>query len=499
MIKFLFFLLLTPFISFSQLQIDEFFSDNMVLQRNHSINFRGRALPGKRVTIKFLNKEQTTLTGIDSTWVIEFPPQKASTLPSMVIIRSENDSIYLNNLLIGDLWLCTGQSNMEWPFSKDKFYREEINITDQPLIRLYNPVYAGKGIYGISFSDSIMKKMNTEDFYQGNWEQCDSNTVKNMSAIGYYFAKELTRKESIPIGLINLAIGGAPLETFISRKALSSDSLFSRKIEGNWLYNHELPAWSRERGFQNITVEKANVQPDGPNHPYKPGFAYEAGILPIKHYPIAGVILYQGETNSLEMTRVLEYRSLMNLMINDYRNTFNQPALPFYWVQLSSIDTTNYRATYWPLFRDEQRKLSDEVKYGGMAVSSDIGARNDVHPRDKKTVGERLSKLALHFHYGNRDIEYSGPKPTLVKYKKGNVILRFKHALKGLQTSDGNGLRGFSVDGITDVKAFIIKKKIIVSVNFKPEYIYYGWKPFSDGNLVNSEKLPASTFKVKIK
>ncbi|WP_343702575.1 sialate O-acetylesterase [Chitinophaga sp.] len=317
-----------------------------------------------------------------------------------------------------------------------------------------------------------------------------------MSAVAYYFAKTIVSRKQIPIGIINLSIGGAPIETFISRAALNSK--FVSKLKGNWLENKNLPEWVRQRGKENVGGNPEGYRDDlGLNHAYKPGFAYETGIRPLLSFPVAGIIWYQGESNSLEKERVEEYRALMQLMISDYREGWKQPKMPFYWVQLSSIDTARYASKYWPVFRDEQRKLLAAVKHGGMAVCSDLGFRNDVHPTNKKDVGERLARWALKDVY-HEDVIPSGPLPLHAAYAGGKVRITFQYAT-GLKTGDHETLRGFSLDGVTDAPAVIQNNEVIIPVARKPQFVYYGWKPYSDANLVNGEALPASTFKIPVR
>ena len=313
-----------------------------------------------------------------------------------------------------------------------------------------------------------------------------------MSAVAYYFAKSIVASERIPIGLINLSIGGAPAETFIRVDAMRNSQQFSAKVKGNWLANDALPKWMRQRGSENVSnVSSVPSDEMGPHHAYKPGFAYAAGIESLLQFPVKGVLWYQGETNAEEIERVNEYRSLMKLMVDDYRRQWKQPSMPFYWVQLSSIERP-----LWPMFRDEQRKLLADVKNAGMAVSSDIGSKNDVHPTNKKAVGERLARWALHQTY-KRSIVPSGPLPLKAVYKNGQVIISFKYA-DGLQTHNHEALQGFSIDGSETTEAFIQNKQVLVKTKQKPAYIYYGWQPFSKGNLLNGEQLPASTFKLKV-
>jgi sialate O-acetylesterase len=493
-------LLLSPLLSLAQLQVARIFSDNLVLQRDQPIRIWGKAVPGKKVAVQFAHQTKTAIAKKDSSWSTSLQPQTTNRKPQTLTITSGSERILLNNILIGDVWIASGQSNMEWPMSREMHWKEERKNTSQPLIRFNNPPPAGRSVYGIAYTDSLNSRLTADDFYLWRgWNVCDSSTVSDMSAVAYYFAKTIVESENIPIGIINLSIGGAPIETFISREAMQNNKRFAVKVKGDWLENEHLPEWIRERGRQNVGG-KANGQKDelGLNHAYKPGFAYESGIKPLLPFPIKGVLWYQGESNSLEKERVEEYKDLLHLMIDDYRAGWKQPAMPFYWVQLSSIDTTNYKSRYWPQFRDEQRKLLKELKAGGMAVSSDVGFKKDVHPTNKKFVGERLARWALKNEYG-KNILPSGPLPVSAKFEKEKVIIRFEYAGEHLKTADGKAVRGFSLDGVTEVEAKVQDSLIVIPVKGKPVHVYYGWKPYTDANLVNEANLPASTFKINVK
>lgn len=491
--------LIFPCVTHAQLTVAKIFSSDMLLQREKPIAIWGKAAPKKIVTVSFSAATKTTIVRNDSTWQLYLKPQKATATPQQLSISCNGEKIVFTNILIGDVWLGSGQSNMEWPVVREVHWKEEKQHTLQPLIRFNNPPPAGRNVYGVSYTDSLNKRLNNEDFYQWtSWQSCDSNTVKSMSAVGYYFAKSIVQETGVPIGLINLSIGGAPLETFVSREALAADSRFARKVIGDWLVNDHLPEWIRERGKQNVGNNATGYRDDlGLNHAYKLGFAYECGVKPLLPFPIKGVLWYQGESNSLEKARVEEYKDLLHLLISDYRKGWKQPDMPFYWVQLSSIDTSHYKSQFWPQFRDEQRKLLDDVKSGGMAVSSDWGLQRDVHPTNKKVVGERLARWALCQEYG-KPVTPSGPLPLQANYKRGKVVISFRYA-KGLKTSNGNALRGFSLDGNTDTDAAIQADNVVITATQKPAFIYYGWKPFSDGNLLNEDNLPASTFKLEVK
>lgn len=491
-------LFLSPLFVSAQLTMGSIFSDNMVLQQGKPISIYGKANPNQLVTVRFDGETKSTVVPSDSNWIVFFKKQSFSFSPHTFQVSCGAQIISFDNILVGDVWLCIGQSNMEFPMSRELHVKDEKNNAHLPLIRLYNPSYAGKNTYNIAFSDSIVAKLNSKDFYEGKWQVCDSVSFKNMSAVAYYFGKAILENTAIPIGLINLSIGGAPLETFISDKTLHRSEKFANKVSGNWLTNPALPIWIRERGSQNVGTLSTVLKDDlGKNHSYKPGFAYHAGLASLIQFPIKGIICYQGESNAQELDRVFEYGALTKLMVNDFRDKWRSPQLPYYYVQLSSKDTVKYKSAYWPEFRDQQRLIMDLVSNTGMAVSSDLGFKNDVHPTNKKEVGNRLANWALFKTYKKKIIP-SGPLPIKAKYQNGTVIVSFIYPANGLQTSDGLALRGFSLDGMNETKATIEDKKVLINSVTKPAYVYYAWKPFSDANLINSEKLPASTFKIPV-
>jgi sialate O-acetylesterase len=482
----------------AQLQVAKVFSDNMVLQRNKPVSIWGRAIPSSSVSVNFAHQEKVVRVASDSRWHVIFPAQQANANPQSISITCGNQKIVLNNILVGDVWLCLGQSNMEFPMKNESHFREALQSADQPNIRFYNPAYIGKSVFGSVYTDSMLKRLNTKDFYDGHWQVSDTSSIRDMSAVAYYFGKMINDSVSVPIGLINLSIGGCPLETFLDEHSLKNSKRFADKVKGNWLQSKSLPDWVKERGIQNLgnnSLQADNL--GGPDHAYKPGFAYKAGVEPILQMPIKGALWYQGESNAQEIERVMEYGQLFKLLVSDYRKKWQDVNLPFYFVQLSSIESTNYKSQFWPIFRDEQRKILSEIAHSGMAVCSDLGAGNDVHPTNKKDVGERLARWALYNDY-KKNVIPSGPLPLKAVFKDEKVIISFQYTANSLRTSDNSVVRGFSFDGINDVSAIIDHNKVVINTINKPAYVYYGWKPFTDANLVNNALLPASTFKIKV-
>ena len=489
-------LFLTQYLS-AQLSVDPVFTNNMVLQRNKPLHFFGKGIPGQKVNVSFARENKSVLISADSNWAIQFGAQRENNLPQQALISCGKERITLNNILIGDVWLCFGQSNMEWPMKSEAHYSSDENYLNNN-IRFFNPLYAGKGFYGSTFSDSVIEHFSTKPFLSNQfWTICDNSSIKEFSAVAYYFANKVYQQTGVPQGLINLGVGGAPIETFIDINTLKANSVFSAKADGNWLYNNRLPVWVRERGLQN--VGKANGIPTdelGPDHPFKPGLMFKNAISHFTSFPLKGFLFYQGESNAQEKDRVNEYAALMQLLVNDYRKQWKNDKLPFYFVQLSSIDTLKYKGQLWGVFRNEQRIANALIPNSGMAVTSDIGDRNDVHPRNKKDVGERLARWALHQFYGKKIVP-SGPMPLSAKFQNGKVKVFFKYA-DGLKISKGGRLHGFSFDGNNEIAATIKKDYIEIITANKPEFVYYAWKSFSDGNLVNLLDLPTSTFKLKV-
>lgn len=493
-------LLLAPAMASGQklFSIDRTFTDHMVLQRGRSIAVTGRALPGSDVRVRFDVHEASATAGADSVWRALLPRLSASPDPADLIAYAGSDTLRVRDLLVGDVWVCLGQSNMEWPMAREAHFREEVPQAAQPLIRFYDPAYAGKGIFGTPFTDSVARRLRPGAFLEGGWQRADSVSFRILTAVGWYFARSVVASEGIPVGLLNLSVGGAPLEAMMGLDAMASDARFSPKLQGDWLLNESLPVWVRERGRQNVgSLPGVPTDAMGPAHAFKPGFLHEASIRPVQSLPVRGLLCYQGESNAQEPARVEEYPELFVRMVEGLRREWGDDRLPMYYVQLSSIDTLRYKGRHWPEFRDGQRRILERLPYSGMAVCSDHGLPNDVHPTEKRAVGERLARWALHDTY-HRRITSSGPLPRSARFRDGRVVVRFRHARGGMRTSDGQSLWGFSLDGRVPAAARIRKARVLIDAPSRPTHVYFGWKPFSDANLVNREGLPASTFKIEV-
>jgi len=458
----------------------------MMFQREKPIRIVGKGIPGKKITLHFASQDQfITEVQKDSTWVFSLPSQKYTSTQFDFTVSDESQHKSIKNILIGDLWICMGQSNMEFPLSNDLNFQADRSIEFNPYIRIYNPTYVGKDYYGKPFSDSMKQRLATGDYYEGGWELADLKASARMSAIGYYFGKKIQLETDIPIGIINISVGGSPIEAWMNPETLNNKVEFKNKSTNPWITNEQLPVWVRQRAIENI----GNTDQV---HGFRPGYIFKTGISPMMKFPIKGILWYQGESNAQELDRVNEYAELMKMMVADYRSGWKEKKLPFYFVQLSSIDTLKYKSHFWPLFRSNQLKAHQQIKYSGLVVSSDVGDKDNVHPRDKRTVAERLSLWALNDVYKKNTV-VSGPIPTKAYFQKNKVVVKFDYSDE-LHAADGKSIRGFSLNGVDQVDASIKKNKIYIDVKSRPHLVYYSYKSYSDANLVNRQGLPAANF-----
>jgi len=488
LLSILFFLL--PLLASSQLTIDQPLMDHMVLQHGHVIRLSGKAIPNITVQIRLGENElHEVSTGSDATWVCRVPAHKSSAIPFSLQIDMPGQRLTFKNLVFGDVWLCAGQSNMEFPFRSEAHFKDQFPLKPNPLIRAYAPTYAGKFVAGKKFSDSMMANLNAKDFFKGSWQPLDNNTAPDFSAIGYYFSAIVQQKTGIPIGMINIAVGGSPIEAWMASSSFLHHPRFSNKTDSNWLVNSALPVWVRQRAKENIGDQSLQL-----SHAFKPSFIYEAGVNQLMQLPIAGILWYQGESNAQEMERVEEYAELQTMMIDQYRVGWKLPNLPFYFVQLSSIDSTRYQSQYWPLFRANQLQAYTQGHHMGIVASMDKGALNDVHPRDKLTIATRLSNWALHDVYGLNN-QPTVTVPLKAKFHKQQVVITFSNYL---DSSDNDLVKGFSLDGKTEILARVEKNTVIIFSSEKPKQIIYGFSPFTTSNLMDKDKIPVPGFIVAV-
>lgn len=464
------------------LKLPEIFGSNMVLQRNKDIPIYGTANAGTSIEVVFGKEVRHTTVDMHGKWRVSFPAKKAGG-PYELKVSDGFTTVQMSDILIGEVWLCSGQSNMSFMLKQSANGDEEIPNANNSQIRFYD-MKTIAWADGSQWSESVLDKVNQLEFFNAEWEECTPETASDFSAIAYHFGKMLSGKLGVPVGLIHNSKGGVPAEAWIDRLTIESDPILVDVLY-NWGSNDFVQEWARGRAKHNTELSKNPFQ----RHPFHPAYLFESGIIPIKDFPVKGVIWYQGESNA---HNVEFHEVVFPVLVNSWREAWGYE-FPFYYVQLSSLN----RPT-WGHFRDSQRRLMSKITHSGMAVSSDLGDPNDVHPTKKKEVGERLARWALSNDYG-LNIEKSGPLFSKVEFLKDKAVVSFEFA-KSLKSSDGLEVSNFEIAGGDKVfkpaKATIKKNKIVLYSEFvsKPLFVRYGWEPYFEGNLVNEVGLPASTF-----
>ncbi len=469
------------------LQIPNVFANDMVLQRDKPIPVFGTANSNEEVSVTFNHQTKKTKTNADGKWKVIFNALPAGG-PYTLFVQVESKKVVFSNILMGDVWLCSGQSNMLFRLNQSFEGKKAIENSSNKNIRLLQ-LNTIQETGEVAWDSSTLDKTNKLEYFTENWKECNPESASTFSAVAYFFGKKIHQEENVPIGLIQVAVGGAPIVSFMDRHTMEFDNYLVNELY-DWKKSDFIMPWARERTAKNIEKSTDPRQ----RHPYEPCYNFEAGISHFINTPIKGIIWYQGESDAHNIDL---YAYNFKALIADWRSLWKEN-LPFYFVQLSSIDRPS-----WPYFRDMQNTLSKEIPNVGMAVSSDFGDSLNVHPTHKQPVGERLALLALKNTY-HKDIIANGPNFLKASQKGKEIILDFANAKK-LQTHNHEILTGFEVMNekgeIISPKAEIKNDKVVLYLNKEDKIIkvLYAYKPFTRANLENEAGLPASTFSYEVR
>jgi sialate O-acetylesterase len=445
--------------AFAQIHLPSFISNNMVLQQQCEAPIWGWADPGTHISITpgWSNTKHQTSADYEGKWFVKIATPSAGG-PYSIIINEDT----LTNVMIGEVWLCSGQSNMQWALNQSENADEEVQKADYPDIRLF---YAAR--------DNA--RMPNRDVY-GHWDECTPRVAATFSAVAYYFGRELYKELDVPIGLLHFSWGGSTVQAWTDPEVLRTTP------EGRY--------------YLAKFKEKIDTTRPGelPRNYRDPGANFYGMIRPLIPYGIKGVIWYQGENNVFEHQM---YRNSFETMIKNWRNTWGEGDFPFYFVQLAPYHYS--KEVVGAALRDAQRKSLD-IPNTGMAVTLDIGNPGNIHPTNKKDVGKRLSLWALAKTYGKRNIAYSGPIYESMEIEGNRIRISFAYAESGLYCK-GNKLTCFTIAGDDRVfhpaDAVIDGNTILVSSNEvqKPVAARFAFENADEPNLLNKEGLPASTFR----
>lgn len=477
------------------------FGDHMVLQQKQSIPVWGKADPNATVTVVLSAADGATAAanaettaGADGSWRVDLPKVKAGSTVYTLQVTAGSDITTFDDVLIGEVWLLGGQSNMEWPVDRSANPEHEIANANYPEIRLF-------------MADHV-QSVEVKDDVPGTWQVCSPETIPSFSAVGYFFGRMIHQELGVPVGLIKSAWGGTPAESWTTWETLTSTPEFKPLLDRWETTLNEFPqkqaeyeAAVKEWEAAGKPEDKRPRAPIGPDHPHRPATLYNGMIAPIKPYGIRGAIWYQGESN---VGRAEEYALLFPKMIEDWRRVWGQGDFPFYFVQLANFLERKPDPTPdsgWAALREAQLAAL-ELPNTGVALAIDIGEADDIHPKNKQDVGKRLALNALNQDYGKK-VLYKGPAFKSAKVKNGTVTVTFSDA-KGLKTSDGGAVKGFALAGADGnfvwADATLKGTKVVVSAEgvSEPAQILYAWQDNPEVNLYNGVDLPAVPFRADL-
>ena len=491
-----------PYTAYADVMLSPLFGDNMVFQRDAPHHIWGKADPGEKVTValQMVTAGMTaaisteTVTGANGTWEVFLSPQKAGG-PYRLTITGKN-IIALNNVLIGDVWLCGGQSNMQFSLQRAATGKEAIGASADPNLRL--------------FKVGLAQPTTPADTVKGSWQESNPKSTPSFSAVGYFFGRALRNAEKVPIGLIGSNWGGTPAQAWTREAALTANpDLKSRYID---TYPANQAAHDKQVADYETALAKAKAA--GKKEPVKPyGFwrysgLYNGMIAPLTRFPIRGVLWYQGESNSSDPAG---YAKLVPTMIADWRAQWHLPSLPFLIVQLPPFGTKAGDGLAWAEMRENQARTAQMLPHVGLVVTTDVGTQHNIHPTNKEPVGERLALQARRLVYGETNLVASGPTYKSLKIDGAKAVITFDNVGDGLvihggQSSDApvpaDTLVGFTIAG-PDGKFVPAQAKIVgkdtVEVSAPevttPESVRYGFVNFPVVNLWNKNGLPAAPFR----
>lgn len=464
-----------PILGIAQLSVADIFSDNMVLQRNKPVPVWGKASPGLPVTVRFAGQEKKTNTGNDGKWMVELAPLTVSSTPATLSISTANQSLELRNVLVGDVWLCTGQSNMEYTFDRSlKKYAAPGKGPDVAAAEVKSADKLSSVRY--IYMERVLNKYPA--LPTKGWFTATDTTLRYVTAIGYFFAKEIFLKTGVPIGIISSSWGGTRIEQWTAPEAYKRSSLLSKQMTSD------------------------TFKIDG----MRPGQMYKGMISPFAGLAIKGVLWYQGESNCMIEDQDT-YMEKMRVFEDSWRDVFKDDNLPFYTVQIAPYlystrkDPKVHTPELLPLFWEAQTRCL-KLPHTYMVVTTDlVDNLKDIHPSYKWIIGQRIAAQALATEYGKTDMDAFHPAFVKMKRSGRKLQVTFSHTGGVLRTSDGKPASWFSIAGkdkqFSAAKVRIDGDQLILTTDKvrKPKYIRFAWHETAMPNIVNAAGLPVIPFR----
>ena len=477
------------------INVAKVFQSHMVLQQKKPITIWGTSKPGKLIYASLGDEELTTVGDEKGNWLVTFPKREASFEP----LKLKINDIVLEDILIGEVWICSGQSNLVRPLVEADGGMDAFEKSNKNAIRIYQNKYP-RIIAKNGYSDEELDRMNVNDYFEAIWEKASTETIESFSAVSWEFGNIIARETKVPVGLMLFAVGGSAINNWISPKTLKTNSLTASYFTKDWLTNDDVHVghWVRcKHAFQRVLE---------PNKPYiigktkyrwmcEPGFLFEAGIQSLQKLKFQGVLWYQGESDASTENLAERYKVLFPLMVSDWRAFFNQGNFPFIYIQLPRYNHDN-----WPEFRNIQRLAKEKIPNSYMVVTIDLGLEDNIHPTDKLPIGKRAGDIALDKIYG---FQIEGTSLEVKRIKTKNNIYEIKFSEDIVVKGNRLNIPGFEIvissGEIYDVIAkFKNKRTIIVERKGEGKTIRYGWQPYPKPDLIifSNNGSPLSPFKL---
>lgn len=498
----------------AEVRLPALFSNGMVLQQLQLVRVWGSADSGEEVTVTFGDQAHSIVTDATGKWSVTLNPMNAGAPPARLVVAGKN-TLTLENVVVGEVWLCSGQSNMQWTVRQAANADAEIAGANHPQIRMFNVERA--------------PSMTPQDDCKGVWKEATSANVADFSAVAYYFGRHLHNVLKVPVGLINTSWGGTRIEAWTSRESLEQRPCAAEMLAdwkdhvARWDGPKEQAAFEKRKvGWQSevkridaentsLPAGKKKAKPPAPRPaddpaktPHHPSVLFNGMVAPLIPYGIKGAIWYQGESNQ---KRAFQYQELLPTLINDWRTLWGD-TFSFHIVQLASfgngrpVPQNPGVADTWVELQEAQTLTAQTLDKCGIAIINDIGEQNDIHPKNKQEVGRRLALWALAKDYGKEGAEYCGPLYLSSVIQGDKIRVQFTHTGSGLKTRDGGELKTFQIAGADQkwawAKARIEGSEVVVWSESVPQpvAVRYAWASWPEGaNLMNAEGLPASCFR----
>lgn len=498
----LLFLLFASSAALAELSVPAIIGGNMVLQRGRENPIWGTGDAGEKVKVEFAGQTLETTCDVNGKWLVKLAAMAANSTPRTMTITGSN-TITLENVLVGDVWVCSGQSNMGMSVSGCWNADLEARTARYPNIRLITNPNPGS--------------QEPQTTFNGKWEACTAETVPGFSAVGYFFGRTVHQVLDVPIGLIDNAWGGSACEAWIRRDLLEAKDVYQpllerwKETESTFDFDKKKAEYETRLALWKTRCEEARTAgkqlPNRPRPPqnvlagqHRPANLFNARLLPLVPYGICGVIWYQGESNS---GRAYQYRDMFPLMISNWRETWGQGDFPFYWVQLADFmdEKPEPAESEWAELREAQTMTMEKLPKTGQAVIIDLGEAADIHPKHKQEVGIRLARWALACDHGI-DVPYRSAQYKSMVVDGRKATITFDHVNGSLRTVDHRRISGFAIAG--EDKQWVWAEARIKSKNEvevwsdaveTPVAVRYAWAHNPVCNLYDSTGLPVTPFR----